>query len=280
MTIHFRQSIIKTIQERRSVRTYSDQELSTEQKVELDSFLAHLSNPFDSSIHYTLFHLSEAAEPKKLGTYGVIKGAKTYIGAALTEDANAFLALGYEFEKIILFLTDRGLGSCWLGGTFNRSEFSKLMNLQDGEIFPIMSPIGSAEEKRSLTDKLVRYIAKGDSRKPWEELFFNENFSTPLKKEQAGALSQVFESVRLAPSASNKQPWRIIKTESGYHFYESPTPGYSKAFSYDIQRIDMGIAASHFELAATELGLGLKLTQLMDPVSNFPEGFVYCFSFC
>lgn len=284
MTMNHRQSIIKTIHERRSVRTFSNQELSKEIREELQSFLASLDNPFGSTIHYSLFDLSDAPDPKKLGTYGVIKGAKTYLGAALLPTPSGFFALGYEFEKIVLYLTDRGLGSCWLGGTFNRGEFAKLMDIKEGEIFPIMSPIGYAHDKKSLTDNLVRFIAKGDSRKAWNELFFHQTFSNPLTQERADAHVEILESVRLAPSASNKQPWRILKTESGYHFYEAPTPGYSKAFPYDIQRIDMGIAACHFELAAKELGISLTLTQIESPDLKLserplPEGYLYCFSF-
>lgn len=63
------------------------------------------------------------------------------------------------------------------------------------------------------------------------------------------------EMVRLAPSASNKQPWRIIKDGEGFHFYLSPSKGYSKNLGLDIQRIDMGIAMCHFELTAKDLGL-------------------------
>ena len=55
-------------------------------------------------------------------------------------------------------------------------------------------------------------------------------------------------------SASNKQPWRIIKDENDYRFFICRTEGYGMA-SYDLQKNDLGIAMCHFELAAQELGL-------------------------
>ncbi len=62
--------------------------------------------------------------------------------------------------------------------------------------------------------------------------------------------------VRLAPSASNKQPWRIRISPGVFNFYLKRTPGYKKGSSrVDLQRIDMGIAMSHFELACRELKL-------------------------
>lgn len=69
------------------------------------------------------------------------------------------------------------------------------------------------------------------------------------------------EMARLAPSASNKQPWRVVKDGSRWHFYLQRTSGYQERrlvkFSTvaDLQRIDMGIAMCHFDLSARELGL-------------------------
>lgn len=64
--------------------------------------------------------------------------------------------------------------------------------------------------------------------------------------------------VRLAPSASNKQPWRIVK-ETGrdvFHSYLKENPIYNRILGeIKIQNLDLGIAMCHFELAARELGL-------------------------
>lgn len=67
---------------------------------------------------------------------------------------------------------------------------------------------------------------------------------------------------RLAPSASNKQPWRVVRDGAGWHFYCQRTPGYGKgSFIFtvlriaDLQRLDVGIAMCHFELTARQLGL-------------------------
>jgi len=70
--------------------------------------------------------------------------------------------------------------------------------------------------------------------------------------------------VRLAPSATNFQPWRIIKASEPdmFHFYLRRAPGLKQLFSMksDLQRIDIGIAMCHFELAADEEGLRGKWT--------------------
>ena len=66
---------------------------------------------------------------------------------------------------------------------------------------------------------------------------------------------------RLAPSASNKQPWRLLRVGDCWHFYLQRTAGYGQGglaglvVHGDLQRVDMGIAMCHFALAAHQLGL-------------------------
>ncbi|MPN32223.1 hypothetical protein SDC9_179699 [bioreactor metagenome] len=84
--------------------------------------------------------------------------------------------------------------------------------------------------------------------------------------------------LRLAPSASNKQPWRVIRKSGCYHFYEEQTPGYSSAFHFDMQGIDMGITACHFHLSAQEQGLGGRFDLCAAPRLDLPENAIYKFS--
>lgn len=60
--------------------------------------------------------------------------------------------------------------------------------------------------------------------------------------------------VRIAPSASNKQPWRIVMDGNNFHFFLCRNKGYGKALGFDIQRLDIGIAMCHFESVMNELG--------------------------
>ena len=121
---------------------------------------------------------------------------------------------------------------------------------------PAISPVGYPAEKRSLTDRAFRFMAKSDRRKPWEDLFFEARPGNPLAKESAGALGEVLEAVRIGPSASNRQPWRIIREGAAFHFFLARTPGYDKMTGeIRLQEVDRGIALCHFELAAGELGV-------------------------
>ena len=66
--------------------------------------------------------------------------------------------------------------------------------------------------------------------------------------------------VRLGPSASNKQPWRIVRDGGSWHFAIQRSLFYRTrtlrlAGIADMPRLDVGIAMCHFELTARELGL-------------------------
>ena len=104
---------------------------------------------------------------------------------------------------------------------------------------------------------------KSDHRNSWEKMFFKNNFSTPLTKEEAGLYEIPLEMLRLAPSATNAQPWRIVKDDNHIHFYEMHHAKSSEEEKL-IKRVDLGIAMSHFHQTALEYGLNgtfEKLTQ-------------------
>ena len=254
-------AMIDAIYKRSSVRNYADRPVEKEKQDEIRRFLkTKTQGPFGNRVRFELVNLAEAGdqEVKKLGTYGFIKGASLYIVPAIHNHPKAVIDLGYCFETIILHCTDMGLGTCWLGGTFTRANFAQQVNAQEDEICPAISPVGYAHEKKTLRERALRSVAKSDRRKPWEDLFFKVDLNTSLNREEAGAYDIPLECVRLGPSATNNQPWRIVrnKTDDTFHLFLKRTRGYDKMIrSVDLQLIDMGIAMCHFELSARETGL-------------------------
>lgn len=263
-----RMSITDIIKKRLSVRTYLMKTLTPEIKQVLIGFASNLKGPFGGAVRFNLVESDFARKESnaKLGTYGVIRGASTYVVAVAEKDDRDLEDFGYSLEKVILYATSLGLGTCWLGGTFKRSEFSKAIVQKDHEILPCITPIGYPSSRRSLIDSALRFTAGSKNRKRWDELFFCGDFGHRLSETEAGKYLTPLEMLRLAPSASNKQPWRIVKATTKIHFYLQHTKGYAKALAYDLQRVDMGIAMCHFELTAKELGIDGKW-HISDPGS-------------
>jgi hypothetical protein len=252
---------IDTIKKRISCRTYQlgPMKESDQQKLR-DFLLANVQGPFGNRVRFELVDLAakERDEIKTLGTYGFIKGASLFIVGAVAKGDRAMEDYGYCMEKNILAATHLGLGTCWLGGTFNRSASASKINKRDDEVVPAITPVGYPKERKSMMDSAVRFLAKSNTRKAWEELFFLGNTKSFLPRKMAGAYELSLECVRIGPSASNRQPWRVVKeTESDvFHFHISRTLGYAEKFlDVSLQDIDMGIAMCHFEVALQEMNL-------------------------
>lgn len=246
--------IVETIKKRCSVRTYQDKELEPDVREMLQSYMDNLENPFGMQVKKYIIDKKLASEGEKLGTYGVIKGASTFMGISVPDKDLAHVAAGYEFENLILEATALGLGTVWLAATFNREGFASAMGVPKNELFPAISPVGYPAAKRSLTELLMRTAMRSSSRKEWNTLFYLDNFQTPLHKDESGDYAEPLEMLRLAPSDKNTQPWRVLKASNSYHFFVTYKSGISRGEEI-IKRVDAGIALSHFHQTVLELGL-------------------------
>ncbi len=268
-------SVNKTIKERYSVRTYDKKLVPNEIKEKIMSYAESLSNPFGVKINFKFIEKSTSASGEKLGTYGFIKGADLFIGATVPKVKCAQEALGYDFEKLVLYITSLGLGTCWLGGTFNKSAFAEEMKVNENELFPIVSPVGYPASRLRLTEKVFRRSLNADNRADWNELFFFKDFSTPLDKTTAGHYANPLEMLRLAPSAKNKQPWKVVFDGKAFHFVQLFAHENSDGSGQEMHRIDMGIAICHFHLAAVENKLNGYFKKYESLDFDIPEGTAY-----
>jgi nitroreductase len=261
----FPEPVEEIIRRRTSWRTYNGEKISTEERQSLISFLSSINPLFGSELRFPLVDYESGTQ--KLSTYGFIKNACHFIVGGVKPGNLNIEDYGYSLEKIILYVTSLGLGTCWLGG-FNKQNFYKTLDLSESEVMPAVTPVGYTQKNRGTFGKLVRYIAGSKNRKPWSELFFKPNFS-PLTKEDAGIFAKPLEMVRLGPSASNGQPWRIVVNDDSAHFYSKTRNGYET-----MVRLDMGIALCHFDLTINETGINGEWI-IQDPKIHHTPGLVY-----
>lgn len=243
-------SINDLIRSRRSVRTFDGTNLEPELLEKLQSCAETIKNPFGVEVG---FEFMDAAEHSLSSP--VLSGEKHYVCGRVKNVVDSQVAFGYSFEKFVLYAQSLGLGTVWIGGTMNRTAFEKAMNLKGDELMPCVTPLGPAADKMSVREALMRKGVKADERLSFEELFFDGGFDKPLSPQAAGALAQPLEMVRLAPSAVNRQPWRVVLSDGKAHFYLRRGKGFGHSEKLDMQMIDMGIALCHFELSAAEAGL-------------------------
>jgi nitroreductase len=266
---------LETLMERRSVRSYSGEALSAAHVALLEQAMAEEAGrtPFGNQPRFMLAGTGLFRSDRggaagvesgagndlvsfRIGTYGVIKNPPSFIVGAVAAGPGAMLDYGYALEGIVLAATAAGLGTCWLGGTFDRGAVKDLLDLKDYEIIPAITPIGVPAGKRSLTERTMRFLAGSDTRKPWDQLFFDGQPGKPMDKASAGEWAPVLEAVRRGSSASNKQPWRVLREgPDRFSLLFAEDKAYNKALGIPIQELDLGIAMKHFELAAQACGL-------------------------
>ena len=257
---------IQWMQDRSSVRTFENREVQEDTLSQLNQAIDDVNQVLSEKAYFKLIqNSSNRDDMQKLGTYGIIQGTRNFIAVITTQEEVDALSLGYHIEKIVLIATGLGLGTCWLGGTFDRSSFEDHLSLKNNEKVVILIAFGYKKNKQSMIESTMRILAKSDQRKPSSELFLEANGEKALDLNSIGDYQKVLEMVRIAPSASNKQPWRIIKDIDHFHFYLTRTPGYG-VMNYDLQLNDIGIAKCHFELSA----LALKLKGAWETMNTTP----------
>lgn len=285
--LQFKTPITEIISQRFSCRSYRNEPIDADKREQLQAFIEALpqapfgklrTRPFGTRPRFDLAAAtkSDGKALRGLGTYGFIKNPPAFILGAMTLSDYDLEDYGYLMESIILYATELGLGTCWLGGTFTKSSFAKKIELSTDETIPAVASVGEYADMEQKRQGLVSRTAGADRRLAWEKLFFNYLFEVPLLRNEAAEYATALEMVRLGPSASNKQPWRILNHNQFWRFYLRRTPGYREdpvkriLNLCDLQRLDIGIAMCHFELTAHELGLKGKWI-VEDEIDKTPD---------
>jgi len=270
--IKYEKPIPSLIRARHSVRTYQPFPIPEDEKNVLIEALQAVSTDGQRFAWFERPPGDTLVE--RLGTYGVIKGAHTFIVGVLPrgakKDIDTAVQFGFHFEQVILKATELGLGTCWLGGTFNPRTYAKDINLKRKEQIVMVSPVGFAEDSKHFISDVSAQVANSSSRLPWDSLFFTTYPDRPLTKTDAGTCAQALEMVRLAPSAVNNQPWRVIQDARGFHFYGLDVRYYGIKRIDFLRNNDMGIALLHFTLACHEKQLAGEW-QTIDTINEYKD---------
>ena len=240
---------MELVRKRRSVRTFDGNALKKDDAEKIMAFCEKLDNPFGLPISWRILNAKENDL-----TSQVLVGAETFIAGKMQRAPHAEEAFGYSFEKLVLYLESLGIGTTIIAGTMNRQTFERIMEVGADEVMPCVSPLGYPAAKMSMREGIMRKSIKADSRLDFETLFFDGSFDKPLHPDSAGQLAEPLEMIRWAPSAVNKQPWRIVTDGNTVHFYEKKSKGYIDGTGWDLQKIDIGIAMYHLALGLEAQG--------------------------
>lgn len=204
------------ITKRASVRKYTDRPVSEEIRSEILDFFRQ-ATPLYPDIQVE----AKIVDREQVRFYMPWKTPQ--LMAFFSENKPGYLEnAGFLLQQVDLYLQSRGLGSCWLGmGKFRKSEVPQM----EGMEFVIFIAFGHPEGEY-LRENLTQF-----KRKPMTEITDRED--------------PRLEPARLAPSATNSQPWYFTHEGETIHAFCSEAGLLRHAMLGNMNRIDMGIALSH-----------------------------------
>ncbi len=269
--------IAELVRARRSSRSYLPQPMAEDAIRGLEAAAQSLDKGLAGEpVRFVLVRWSdEARREMRLGDYGIISRPRNFLVGAIRQSDTAHTSYGYLLEHLVLKATDLGLGTCWLG--YFDTRFVGEFKPGPDEVMPAICVVGPTAENPGIKDRLVRTVVGAARRRNWKELFSIGRFGEPLSPDVAGPHAEPLEMLRLAPSAGNCQPWRVVRevNSADFHFFLKPVNArYEQRRLHDI---DVGIAMCHFELSCRELGLAGGWDKSA-PSIEAPTGIRYVFT--
>lgn len=221
-------TILEAVDMRRSRRSYTGEPLTAADADALNKIISDINKK--GNLNFKLVVNNTAAFEKTRATYGFFSGIKNYIVVAGQSSDNLLVKLGYYGEQIVLEATRLGLGTCWVGGNFDK----KSVAVPDGVTLYGAILVGYAKNNKTLKEKVISSALKR-KKKTIEEM--SEGLeNAPLWF--AGGM----KALQKAPSAINLQPVKVR--------YKDGTVTASVEGKTRHQSVDLGIAMYHFEIGS------------------------------
>ena len=171
-------------------------------------------------------------------SYGLFSGSPSLI--AMVGEANQpdlKRLTGYYGELILLECISIGLGTCWIGGSYDREQCSKSIKLKNSETLVCTIAAGETAAFKTLKESLISQI--GRKKQSFEELLADTDETPPLWVKLG------IEAARTAPSAVNGKP-------IAYRFQNNEVSAFIAKRHYGSEEIDLGISMAHFQLGAMQ----------------------------
>ena len=233
---------------RKSVRKYNMEPLANDILAEIKEYVSQVE-PLEKSINVEFSYIStndvKNILPIKAPHYLCVYSKKT---------GNYLMNVGFMIQQVDLYLSSKGIGSCWLGMAKPTNGVPTQLN---GMEFVIMLAFGNSLESIHRSD-LSQF-----KRKDLTEV------------GTAKGVDEILNAVRLAPSATNSQPWFIAGNGEKLQIYRVKL-GMIKAALYDkMNQIDIGIGLCHLFLAAKALGKDAQIKEDKKDKAITLQGYEY-----
>lgn len=234
-------NLYEAIFARKSVKKYSMEKLEDTVFNNILSFAKSLTplTP-DLKVEYKIIEYNQVSQSVK--NFSQIK-APYYLLFYSSKGKDYELNAGFLMEQITLYLTAKGLGSCYCM-TLN----PKKRLIEDVElVYMIGLAFGKSEGEIYRQNGKVKRLPLGDI------AFIKEDISKNTKA--------ILNAVRMSPSNMNSQPWRLVVYDNRIHIFCKRNI-FLKSVLKDMKMIDIGICLAHLFIGAEEMWLNAKAVHI------------------
>ena len=273
------------IQNRKSVREFTDKQVSFRQLEELKEYYVNNVRRLVPELGTQLYFFGTDTRAALEGAAGYSKflvGAPQYLVLLSEKHDLAYLNAGYIMEDLILKLTDMDLDSCWV--TFTDSEEVKdVLGIDSHMHVAAIAAFGYGKKTtkrlrlniRSMSN--VDLVAKHRYMEPKKSVYEMAFLSTWGNIRNLSSYIGFFDDVlwealyaaSLSPSYLNRQAYGFVIHDSSISLVESPD-----AYNTEIDGgLSLGIVLHHFSSVAEEWAGKLSWSFGADAAAlDLPEG--------
>lgn len=225
--------MIEAMRKRCSRRSYKKEPLCVEDITFLEEKIQNYNTA--AGLHMQLVTNNEEAFHGLKKSYGMFHNVCNYI-ALVGDNKDVYIQekLGYFGEKLVLEATQRELGTCWVGGTYD-ADSCPIILLPHEKLYCVIA-IGYVNKEKSFKEKAIAKVAHRKSKTIQQ--MSNATRHTPAW------FTNGLKAVQVAPSALFKQPV--------YFTYENDKVFAKIDKPETHEMLDLGIALLHFELGAEQ----------------------------
>lgn len=229
-------NLYEAVYSRKSIRKFRMDPIPGETLEKIRKFMENVSRlDIQSQLEFEIIDRLQSGQKIK----GLWKTeAPYYLAVYCGEDRPAIRGAGYVAEQIVLYLTEKEIGTCYLGET------------------KVGEPV-----KNGLKRFLVIAFGYGEGRIYRDSQTAHRmplNSLCAYKDEPGENLKNILRTARLAPSSYNSQPWRfVVYADRLYIFAKKeaiPQPKRMMA----MRDFNIGIMLCHIMIAAEELWMNME----------------------
>lgn len=207
-----------------------------------------------------------------LGGYGRLVTPPHLLVPALVGEDHVLVDLGYRTEQIAVWLTQLGIGTCFLSVITReaavRTRFGLLADSHVAAVLLLGRP-GETWGDRTF-NSLLSSLAGANNKLLAELLFYNGDWSSPSAPPER--MAPLIEAARHAPSAYNAQPWRFLWVgERLYLYCHTHLPKYGNGPTTRLVYHDAGTCMANISLAMQAMGQSGQWTLLDAATPGLPS---------